>query len=55
MELLNPSGKPGAYQLNDYGSSKNAYGSGSTELFIKVPGDKAGIVIGKGKNFYSLF
>jgi len=48
MELLNPSGKPGAYQTNDYGSKSQYTMPGSAEVFIKVPGDKAGIVIGKG-------
>ena len=49
MEMLNPSSGPGRYQTNDYGSKAQYGGSGSNEVFIKVPGDKAGIVIGKGK------
>lgn len=48
MEMLNPSSGPGRYQTNDYGSKSQYGGSGSNEVFIKVPGDKAGIVIGKG-------
>jgi far upstream element-binding protein len=55
LEMLNPSTGPAArFQTNDYGS-KAQYGGGggggsggATEVFIKVPGDKAGIVIGKG-------
>ena len=45
LNMLNP--KNGGYQQrNDYGGRQ--YGQGGTEAYIKVPGDKAGIVIGKG-------
>ena len=44
----------GGYGTNDYGSKsgdrrRDDRNGGNTEVFIKVPGDKAGIVIGKGK------
>lgn len=58
LEMLNPNNGPGGggrYQTNEYGSKPNHYGGGGdrgagsgNEVFIKVPGDKAGIVIGKG-------
>ena len=53
LEMLNPSTGPTRFgQTNDYGSKTAQYGGGgATEVFIKVPGDKAGIVIGKGKYY----
>ena len=60
LALINPkdgpgsshqSGGKGGYSTNEYGSKSGGGGgggSGSNEVFIKVPGDKAGIVIGKG-------
>ena len=56
-------GRDGGY--NDYGSKSGGDrrggdrndrngGGGASEVFIKVPGDKAGIVIGKG-NYNWLF
>ena len=51
-------GGGGGYGTNDYGSKSGGdrrggdrndrNGGGASEVFIKVPGDKAGIVIGKG-------
>jgi far upstream element-binding protein len=40
----------GGYQTNDYGS-RGGDRNGS-EATVKVPGDKAGIVIGKGLNLF---
>jgi far upstream element-binding protein len=54
----NGGGRGGGYGTNDYGSKsggdrrggdRNDRNGGASEVFIKVPGDKAGIVIGKGK------
>jgi len=53
LELLNPvdnyQGRQGG-DRKEYGDRKQHYGGGPNqqEAFIKVPGDKAGIVIGKG-------
>jgi far upstream element-binding protein len=52
LQMLDP--KDGPYQQqqqqhrSDYGSRHHGGAQGVTEAFIKVPGDKAGIVIGKG-------
>ena len=57
-------GRDGGY--NDYGSKSGGDrrggdrndrngGGGATEVFIKVPGDKAGIVIGKGNYNWIFF
>ncbi len=45
-------GDGGKYQTNDYGSSVRGGDSrhGGNDSRIKVPGDKAGIVIGKGRH-----
>lgn len=51
MALINPENKGGPqnrYGTNDYGSKTGGQYGSSNEVFIKVPGDKAGIVIGKG-------
>lgn len=54
LEMLNPTdsyhGGGGGGGRKDYGDKRQNYGGGpnSSEAFIKVPGDKAGIVIGKG-------
>ena len=45
MALINP-GPKDKYSTNDYGS--RSHSSGNTEAYIKVPGEKAGVVIGKG-------
>lgn len=56
MELIAPkemhSGRPqshGGYSTNEYGSKPDhGRSGGGNEVYIKVPGDKAGVVIGKG-------
>ncbi len=45
MALINPQSQ-NRYGTNEYGSKNTS--SGNNEAYIKVPGDKAGIVIGKG-------
>lgn len=50
MEMLNPTeAYQGGGARGNYGEKKPQYGvPGQQEAYIKVPGDKAGIVIGKG-------
>lgn len=57
LEMLNPNDnyhqgggdrRGGDRGRGDYGSKGHYGGPGQSEAFIKVPGDKAGIVIGKG-------
>jgi far upstream element-binding protein len=50
MQLINSQSKSAGgghhHSTNEYGSKQH---SGVNEVLIKIPGDKAGIVIGKGK------
>ena len=65
MQLIAPKNEQGGgggggsyqnkFQTNEYGSKSSSYqpgggqANGQSESYIKVPSDKAGIVIGKGK------
>ena len=60
LQLIEPKNEQGAtpnkYQTNEYGSKSSSYrpgiqANGQCDSYIKVPSDKAGIVIGKGNNF----
>lgn len=46
LEMLNPTDN--YHGRKDFGERRQYGGPGQSEAFIKVPGDKAGIVIGKG-------
>lgn len=46
LEMLNPTDN--FHARKDFGDRRQYGGPGQSETFIKVPGDKAGIVIGKG-------
>ena len=56
MQLITPKNEQhqgNKYQTNEYGSKSSQYqpggnANGQCESYIKVPSDKAGIVIGKG-------
>ncbi len=65
LQLIEPKNEqPGAnqnkYQTNEYGSKSSSYrpgiqANGQCDSYIKVPSDKAGIVIGKGKFYFFSF
>lgn len=55
-QLVNPKEGPGKFSTNEYGSRSSNLAPGTLESFIKVPSEKAGIVIGKGElAFFEVF